>query len=172
RVAARASGRRPNTVAGFPKRRSVDTPMPAARTRAHDREVQSYGVVWQEGGLPLATGRLELLARGIRLDGRADSRRCSRELSYESLVAVRVGRAAAERLCQRPTLILERRSGLPIRIATVTQSSLVAEIAERLAALRLGAEAERRLAVVVPLREGAAEAVRTLLEAGPPFDPE
>jgi hypothetical protein len=132
----------------------------------------SYGIVWQEGTLPVATGRLELLSRGVRLEGLAGARSTERDLAYESLAGVRIGRSGAERLDGRPTLVLERRSGVPIRIASVAQSSLVAEIAERLAVLRLGPEAERRLAVVVPIKEGAQEAVRTLLEAGPPFDPE
>ncbi len=110
--------------------------------------------------------------RGIKLDGLADSRPVVREIAYDSLAGVRIGRSAADRIEGRPTVILERRSGFPVRIAGVAQSSLVAEIAERLAAVGLGAEAERRLAVVVPLKEGVQDAVRMLLEAGPPFDPE
>jgi hypothetical protein len=132
----------------------------------------SYGVVWQEGSLPQAAGRLELLPRVMKFDGLAASRTVGREIAYESLAAVRTGRTPAERLDGRPALILERRSGLPIRIASVAQSSVVAEIAERLVALRLGDEAERWVVVIVPLREGAQDAVRLLLEAGPPFEPE
>jgi hypothetical protein len=130
----------------------------------------TYGVVWHEDSLPPATGRLELCARGIKLDGLADSRPTEREIAYESLTGVRVGRAPAERIGGRPTLVLERRSGTAIRVTPVAQSSLVAEMAERLEGLGLGSD--RRLAVVVPLKEGAQEAVRTLLEAGPPFEPE
>jgi hypothetical protein len=132
---------------------------------------KSYGVVWREGTLPLATGTLELLTRGLRLDGLADSRPTAREIAYEGLVGVRVG-GAADRIDGRPTVILERRTGLPITIATVPQPSLVGEIAERLTALQLGPEATRRTALVIPLKKEAHEAVRRLLEAGPPFDPE
>jgi hypothetical protein len=114
----------------------------------------TYGVVWHEGSLPPATGLLELRSREIKLEGLADARPTEREIAYESLVGVHIGRAPEERIGGRPTLVLERRSGLPIRVTTVVQSSLVAELAERLAAFGRG----RRAAVrgVVPLREGCA----------------
>jgi hypothetical protein len=95
----------------------------------------SYGIVWREGTLPLATGKLEFLARGVRLDGLVGSRRATLELGDAALAGIRIGRTAGERLDGRPTLILERRSGPPIRITSVPQSSLLADIAERLAAL-------------------------------------
>jgi len=132
---------------------------------------KSYGVVWQEDMLPLATGKLELLPRALRLEGHAGSHPTVREIAYEGLVGVRVGRDA-ERIDGRPTVVVERRTGLPIMIATVTQTSLVGEIAERLTALQLGSEASRRTALVLPLKKAAREAVRGLLESGPPFDPE
>jgi hypothetical protein len=93
----------------------------------------SYGVVWREGAFPLASGKLELRADALRLDGMAGGRPVSRDLAYESLVTVRVGRSAAERIGGRPSLVLERRSGLPIAIASVSQPGVVAELAERLA---------------------------------------
>jgi len=147
-------------------------PDATGRGRADDRGMRkSYGVVWREDMLPLATGKLELLPRGLRLEGLAGQHAAAREIAYEGLVGVRVGRAA-DRIDGRPTVILERRTGLPITIATVPQSSLVGEIAERLTALQLGPEATRRTALVIPLKKEAHEAVRGLLEAGPPFDPE
>jgi hypothetical protein len=129
----------------------------------------TYGIVWREGDLPPVTGRLELLPTLLRFEGGVNSHAVTRELDYASLTAVRVGRSARERMDGRPTIILERRSGLPITIATVAQPSLVSEIAERLTALQLGAG--RRTVFVVPLREGSQDAVRELLEDGPPFDP-
>ena len=131
----------------------------------------SYGVVWQEESRQPATGRLELTGQALRLESLADSEPTTREIAYDSLTGVRIGRKSGDRLGGRPTLVLERRSGQPIRIASVAQSSVVAEIAERLAAYRLGPEADRRLAVVVPLKDGSRDAVRALLQAGPPFDP-
>jgi hypothetical protein len=58
-----------------------------------------------------------------------------------------------------------------VTIASIGQSGVVAEIAERLAGLQLGADACRRTAFVVPLAEGTFERARELLQGGPPFDP-
>ncbi len=133
----------------------------------------TYGVVWREGESPLARGKLELQSCSVKLDGVADSLPTAREIPYESLADVRVGRSIADRLDGRPSLILERRSGQSISIASVAQSGVVAELAERLAALQLnGSHAEKRLAIVLPLKEGAKAAAQSLLAAGPPFDPE
>lgn len=129
---------------------------------------RSYGVVWREGSGPLAAGKLELLPRGVRLDGLDGSH----EIAYEGLAAVRVGRTAGERIDGRPSVVLVRAHGDPVTIATVAQPSLVGEIAERLTAMQLDAAPPRRLAVVVPLQPNAYDAVRDLLAGGPPFDPE
>ena len=93
----------------------------------------SYGVVWREGTLPLVSGKLELRADALRLDGMAGGQPVSRDLAYDSPVTVRVGRSAAERIGGRLSLVLEQCSGLPIAIASVSQLGIVAELAERLA---------------------------------------
>ena len=93
----------------------------------------SYGIVWREGTLPLASGKLELRADALHLDGMAAGRPVSRDLPYDSLMTVRVGRSTAERIGGRPSLVLERRSEPPIAIASVSQPGVVAELAERLA---------------------------------------
>ena len=126
----------------------------------------SYGVVWREGSSELASGKLELLARGLRLEGR-DRRQ---DIPYSGLSGVHVGRTAAERVNGSPSLVLERIGQLPITIATVAQSSLIGEIAERLAALQLGPGAPPTMTLVVPLKTGVRDAVRRLLAHGPPFD--
>jgi hypothetical protein len=54
----------------------------------------------------------------------------------------------------------------------VARPSVVGEIAERLAAFQFDAQASRRVVVIVPLKADAHAAVRELLKAGPPFDPE
>ena len=108
----------------------------------------SYGVVWQEGTLPPGIGKLELLPRAFSLEGLADSRPVGREVPYEGLVGVRVGRTSAERINGRPTVVVEPRRGLPISIATVDRPSLVGEIVERLSALVL----RSKEAVEWPLR--------------------
>jgi hypothetical protein len=130
----------------------------------------SYAVVWRERGRAPATGKLELLPRAVRLEGMAESRPTLREIAYDSLKSVRVGRSTEDRIDGRPSLVLERRSGEPVAITSVAQPGIVAELAERLAELQLGSEAARRTAVVVPLVPGAHEAARALLEQGPPFD--
>jgi hypothetical protein len=157
---------------GF-SRNQIGVSADAARAVSADDFVmrKTYGVIWQEGMLPLGTGTLELLSRGMRFEGSVGSHPTVRNVGYEGVAGVRVGRAA-DRIEGRPTVVLERRIGLPITIATVPQSSLVGEIAERLAALQLGPEATRRTALVVPLKQGAHPAVRALLAEGPPFDPE
>jgi len=131
----------------------------------------SYGVVWQEGDLPLARGKLELLGQSVRLDGVAGTQPTKRDIPYESLAGVRVGRSGEDRLDGRPSLVLERRSGQLISIASVAQPGVVAELAERLAALQLsGHGTEQRTAIVLPLKEGAKSEAQSLLAAGPPFD--
>jgi hypothetical protein len=132
----------------------------------------TYGVVWREGQKPLARGKLELLPRAVRLDGMSGSEPTMREIAYDYLSEIRIGRSPEERIDGRPSLVLAPRSGDTLSIASVAQSGVIAEIAERLAALQLGTEGRRRIAVVLPLREDAHDAVRALLAAGPPFDPE
>jgi hypothetical protein len=132
----------------------------------------TYGVVWREGTLPRATGKLELLPRRLRLEGLADSRPVCREIGYDGLASVRIGRAAGDRIDGFPTVVLQRRAGQAIAIATVAQPSFVGDIAERLNTLRAGAEKARRLVLVLPLKPEAYEEARALLDAGPPFDPE
>jgi hypothetical protein len=132
----------------------------------------SYGVVWREGERPLARGKLELLPRAIRLEGMTGSEPTTREIAYDYLSEIRIGRSTEERIDGQPSLILAPRIGDKLSIASVARSGVVAEIAERLAALQFGADIRRRIAIVLPLREEAHEAVRVLLAAGPPFDPE
>jgi hypothetical protein len=130
----------------------------------------SYSVVWREGKGPLARGKLEFLSQRLRLDGMGPACATSSEIDYGDLAGVRVGRAASDRIDGRPSLVLERRGGDPLAIASVVEPGMVGELAERLTALR-AAGAERRTAVVVPLVPGSHAAVRALLAEGPPFDP-
>jgi hypothetical protein len=130
----------------------------------------SYSVVWREGQGPLARGKLEFLSKQLRLDGMGPTSTASREIDYGDLAGVRVGRAAADRIDGRPSLVLERRGAGPLAIASVVEPGMVGELVERLTALQ-HAGAERRTAVVVPLVPGSSEAVQALLADGPPFDP-
>jgi hypothetical protein len=127
----------------------------------------SYGVVWREGTAEPATGKLELLPRALRLEGRDRSQ----EVPYEDVTAIRIGRSGADRINGSPAVVVERLEGERVIISTVAQPSLIGEIAERLAALQLGARKNRRIVVVLPLKPDAHEPVSALLRQGPPFDP-
>ena len=133
----------------------------------HGQMERSYGIVWQEGSRAPVPGKLELLPRALRLDGRTGTR----EVPYETVAAIRIGRSPSERINGGPSVVVERNLGDPITIATVAQPSLVREIAERLAALRLGAETSNRVIVIVPLKPESHASVSRLLKQGPPFDP-
>jgi hypothetical protein len=128
---------------------------------------RSYGVVWREGSQAPVTGKLELLPRAMHLEGL----NAEQKIPYECVAAIRVGRSVSDRINGGPSVVVERRLGDPITIATVAQPSVVGEIAERLAALQLGAQTSRRVVVVVPLKPGEHARVSRLLKQGPPFDP-
>jgi hypothetical protein len=97
----------------------------------------TYGVVWREGAKPLARGRLELLPRIVRLDGMAGSVPARREIAYDNLSGIRIGRSSDDRIDGYPTLVLVLRAGDTVSIASVAQAGVISEIAERLAALQL-----------------------------------
>jgi hypothetical protein len=132
----------------------------------------SYGVVWKEGSAPLARGKLELLPRALRLDGVSGTETTTREIPYDSLSEIRIGRSPDDRIDGRPSLMLEPRVGDTLSIASVAQAGVLAEIAERLAGLQFGSQSRQRVAIVLPLRDDAHAEVRKLLAAGPPFDPQ
>jgi hypothetical protein len=97
----------------------------------------SYGVVWRDGEHPLARGKLELLPRAVRLDGMTGSVPTMREIPYDDLSEIRIGRSPGERIDGRPSLVLEPRTGDTLSIASVAQAGILAEIADRLTALQL-----------------------------------
>ena len=128
---------------------------------------RSYGVVWKEGSREPVPGKLELLPRVLRFDGLESTR----EVPYDAVTAIRVGRSPSDRIKGGPSVVIERNLGDPITIATVAQPSVVGEIAERLAALRLGTQTSNRVIVIVPLKPESHASVNRLLKQGPPFDP-
>jgi hypothetical protein len=113
-----------------------------ARRRRYDEASSmrtTYGVVWREGSRPSVSGKLELLPRAIRLDGR----NCGYEIPYADVIDVRVGRAAAERIDGRRSLVIERDGCDPVAITTVSQAALLGEIVERLTESLASANAQR-----------------------------
>ncbi|MDQ2982926.1 MAG: hypothetical protein M3R70_03235 [Actinomycetota bacterium] len=120
-------------------------------------KTKSYGVVWHEGDL-LAHGKLEFLPQGLLLEGLSDSVLTQKKLAYCDLRGVTTGRGAQDRIKGLPTLILEPRGGPPITITTVAQTSLISEIAERLAKVRLRAVPPPRTVTGRELPEGLSSA--------------
>ena len=132
----------------------------------------SYAVTWQQGDEATTSGRLEVVPGGLAFEGSNAKGLASEAVDFRDLVDVRVGRSSADRLSGRQTLVLERRNGGPIRIASVVHPGIITELAEELVS-RLGEEhAMSRAVIVLPLREGKSEQAAALLRHGPPFDPE
>lgn len=95
----------------------------------------TYAVIWQEPGFPPYAGKLVVGRRRLSLEGSASGARQSlRRLLYEEIERVRMGRAPEERLDGRHTVVLERRQGAPLRIATVHGVGATNEVAEKIAA--------------------------------------
>jgi hypothetical protein len=132
----------------------------------------SYGVIWQNGGM-LNAGKLELAPDAVHLEGTSPEGTVAYELPYRDLVGAHIARSGAERLENRPTLVLEQLDGAELKVASVAQSGIVAELAERIGAIKLGAVAgARRVVIVVPIKPEHTAAVQELVQEGPPFDPE
>jgi hypothetical protein len=115
-----------------------------ARTSPHD-----YAVVWRTGDGPTSSGRLELGEDELVLRGAGGPE--GLRIPFDELSSVEIGRGAGERL-------------------NGDKSLLLGEITDLLARLRAEHAARACVAVVVPIRRGAAEAARRLVEEGPPFD--
>ena len=134
--------------------------------------MSSYAVTWQQGDQEVRSGRLELVPRGLAFEGAGATGVASETIDIGDLREVRVARSPAERISGRQTLVLERRTGEPIRIASIVQPGIITELAEHLAS-QLGEEhLMSRAVIVVPLQEGASQRAAELLRNGPPFDPE
>lgn len=131
----------------------------------------TYAVTWEEPDGARHSGRLELGAEALTLEGGNDNAAAQRVLPYGDVAGFRLARANGDRLHGRPTLILELTGESVIRIASVAQPGIVGELADRLAGLAGKREPAAQVALVVPLRTGAKADAEALLRAGPPFDP-
>lgn len=132
----------------------------------------TYAVSWEEPDGSTGSGRLELGARALVLHGQNGSGAVTESFPYRGIEHVRVARGPAERLADRPTLVVDLARGGTLRLAGVAQPGIVAELATRISSLRHDPAATERLALVVPLKPGARAAAEKLLAGGPPFDPE
>jgi hypothetical protein len=86
-----------------------------------------YAVVWSDGCVPAAAGKLTLGSGGLSLEGRDEL-----ELRYADVAGVRMGRAPEERLGGRPAVVLERHDGSSLRLASTVGVGTQSEIVERL----------------------------------------
>ena len=131
----------------------------------------TYAVSWQEPDGSPGSGRLELGADALLLEGRNGASAVSHAFPYSDISGFRVARASSERLQDRPTLIVDLAGQGLLRIAGVAQPGIVSELASRLATVRRDSQPSERLALVVPLRAGTKPKAESLLAQGPPFDP-
>jgi hypothetical protein len=136
--------------------------------REHPRE---YAVVWRTGDGPTSSGRLELGDEELVLHGSGEP--AELRIRLDELSAIEIGRGASERINGNKSLVLERPSCERVLVAAFTalgDTGLVGELNELLARLRADHVARARVAVVVPIKRGTAEAARQLVEEGPPFE--
>jgi hypothetical protein len=133
---------------------------------------RSEAVVWQEPGGPLGRGRLEIGPRELLLAGTDPEGHALRiPIAYVNLRGVRLGDLAGETIDGRRALVFDRVSGPPVLLSTVSSAGVLLEVADVLSRLVAHAmETASRVAVVVPLRRGARDRVRELVDRGPPFD--
>ena len=104
----------------------------------------SYAIVWCEKGGDPHAGKLEVSETGLRLEGAGHAQ----ELPFVELAAIRVGRAANDRLDGRRALVVERRDGSSVQIASVAGIGSLFELTERIASFQLGSQASFRLPLV------------------------
>jgi hypothetical protein len=72
----------------------------------------TYAVSWRDSEGATDSGRLELGTQGLRLEGAG-----TLEVAYADLTAVSIGRGIGDRLGDRTTVVLSRRTGLRLWIA-------------------------------------------------------
>lgn len=135
------------------------------------KSAPAYAVVWSDESGSTGVGRLELRRAAVLLVATCEGAHVTRELPYGEIRAVRVGRAAADRLQGQPTVVIELGGGGTIRLGSVGEAGIVQELVDRLASLALGDGEPTRLAVVLPLRPGTRAQALALVAAGPPFAP-
>lgn len=97
----------------------------------------TYAVTWQESDDALHSGKLELRASGLSLEGSGNGSGVATLLvPYGEVLRMRVA-PSHERLDGRSTLVLDRRGKGLLRIASVAQPGIISEVAEQLAGFSL-----------------------------------
>ncbi len=98
--------------------------------------MSGYAVLWSEPLCEPETGKLELESESIRFEGSHGGREgCVHRVYYDDIDGVRIGHHAGERLCGRPTIVVDLEEGGPLRIGCVGGLGAVAELADELTRL-------------------------------------
>lgn len=147
-----------------------EEPVPNKRSEKGAAAVRraQYAVVWRVGEGPVVAGRLELEEDGVVLHGSAAPN--GLRISFEELSSVKVGRSPGDRVNNGKSVVLERRSGDRVLVGALGDIGVVIELADLLTTLHAQRAAVSRIVVVVPIRRGAAQEARRLIDEGPPFD--
>ena len=132
---------RNEALRGFPATKiGVFTDVNHAADRNAATGMGSYAVTWREEKLPTYTGKLELGATWLRFEGGSTNGRSAVEMiRHRDIASVWIGRGREERVQGRPVLLLERRSGGLIRIASLHGLGTIREIADHVEAAASGA---------------------------------
>ena len=97
----------------------------------------TYAVKWREPDGQTYLGRLAFGARTIDLAGRQrDGPAVGRQFGYEEILSLRIGSRGADRLDDRPALVMERANGRYLVTSAGMGAGIVQEVADRLAGFR------------------------------------
>lgn len=130
-----------------------------------------YAFVFRECEGGLVAGSLELDEDRVLLSGGSRERLRDVSIPFEEIADVHIGRQPAERINGYATLVLGRHNQPSLQLAPLG-AGLLHEVADLLSSLTATSSARAdHLVVVVPLRPGRLDQARTLLEHGPPLDP-
>ena len=138
-------------------------------TQAVNKSPHDYAVVWRTGDGPISSGKLELGQDEVVLHG---TDHAGLRIPFADLASVAIGRGTDDRINGDKSVVLERHSCERVLIAAFGGLGLLGEITDLLGRLRAEQAARACIAVVVPIRRGASEQARRLVEEGPPFDVE
>lgn len=104
--------------------------------------MQTYAVKWREPSGETFVGRLALGPSALRFDGRSsEGPVVERQFAYAELGGLRLGHRGADRLDDRPALVIDRPDGRYQVTSTVTQAGVLHELIDRLTGLQVSAPA-------------------------------
>ncbi|MEX0816384.1 MAG: hypothetical protein WD027_02975 [Gaiellales bacterium] len=94
---------------------------------------ESHAVLWRKGSGPIYSGKVELGAHGLRLEGLCHGRQRSvTTIRYEDLVGLSLTRSPARCVYGKLTLMLELRGGGAVGITSRDGFATVRELEERI----------------------------------------